>query len=348
MHFKIDRTILYNMVQKVIHATVTNGKMPVFSCIRIEAAKDALLLSATDISVTIKTFAGCVTTTPGALGVNGASLLDILSNFPGGELTCTIQGNRLQLKNKKASVQIVTTSDEQFAFMSCPVVEYIPCHGFFEATKKVDFATVADDASRIWTSGIHISANRLAATDGKRLALSVFEHGFSVPVTVPSDLIKRAHKAVGDKASVAVTPSRVYFRSGDIVADIATLDCAYPDYQRMLPATPFQEVKAKIKDLKEAIDLIKATADQKELTVLIELLEGTMKLTSKSSSGTEGVLEIPAQFEKPGKIAVHIKYLTDVLERLSGEEVIFEHRGDLVPLVVKEHGYVNVIMPKRY
>lgn len=347
MQFVIERSTLYGLIQKVMPATTNTGPLPICSCIRFEVRDGLLSLNATDgRSITIKAYDVCEVHEPGAVGTNAKALLDIISNFPDGPLSAKMAGNRLQFKNKKAAVHVTTVPEEHFPISPDCTAEFVPCLGFFEATKKVDFATVMDDPSRAWMSGVRVVDGRMAATDGHRLALIAYQHSLP-PITIPSDLLRRAQKAVGDKAAVAFFENKVHFKGDKVIASISTLEGGYPDYQRIIPQTAYQDVKVSKKDLTDALDLIKATADQKSLTVTLNCADGVMKLSSKSE-GAEGVHEIPAEFKEPVKVSVNLRYIYDVVDKIKSDvDVVFEFRSELTPLVIKEEGYVNVIMPQR-
>lgn len=347
MQLAIEKSTLYSLIQKVMPATSASGPLPTCSCIRINVNNGAIAMNATDgKGITILASGVCDVKAPGAVGTNAKALHDIVSNFPSGLITVKIAGNRLLLKGERAAVHVTTVPEEHFPTLPDYNLPFTPCHGFFEAIKKVDFATVADDTSRAWMSGVRMGDGRIAATDGHRLALVAFDHKFSEQVTIPADLLKRAQKAVGDKADVALGGNRAHFRGDSVIASVSLLDGSYPDYQRIIPQTAYQDVKVKRKVLLSALDLIKATADQKELTVTMACADGIMKLHSKSE-GAEGVQEIPAEFKDQAKISVSIRYITDVVDKLNTDDVVFEFRTETTPLVIKEEGYVNVIMPRR-
>lgn len=346
MHFSLDRSTLHMLVQKVLPAA-TNSSLPVHSCIRLEAKSGCLYLSATDgLSIGIKAFDACEVHEEGALGVSAKALADIISNFPQGPLSAKLTGNRLQVKNKKAAIHLTTIPEEHFPVMPDYTAEFKECHGFFEAAKRVEFATSPADTSRAWMSGVRFINDRMVATDGHRLAIVAYSHGLP-PVTVPADLLKRAHKAIGDKASVGISDAHLHFKSEKVSLFVALLAGSYPDYQRIIPEDAHHDVTVDKAELVSALDLIKSTADQKDPAVTIDCLDGVMRLSSKSE-GTEGYHEIPAQFSTPVKVSVSTKYVADVLERLQSEkEVVFEFRSAVRPLVIKEEGYVNIVMPKR-
>ena len=75
--------------------------------------------------------------------------------------------------------------------------------------------------------------------------------------------------------------------------------------------------------------------------------EEKLTIFSKSESA-EASQEVPCVMNGKERISFNIEYVLDVLERLNSKEaVICEVRGAMVPLLIKEDGYVNLIMPKR-
>ena len=348
MHFIIDRSALSSVLQKTIPATSANGEVPAFSCIRIEASHGLLTLFGTDNKVAIKVVEACEVVEPGAVGVNGKALQDIVSKLQSSIVTIKMNGNRVQIKCGRAAVHLNAIAEDSFIpAYDYSKLEFAPADGFFKIVDKVRFATGDADGSRPFLLGVRMVENHMAATDGHRLAMAAHSFKIDQPITVQADLLARVTKPLGEKPSIAVADNRLHFKSGPVYASVALLEGAYPNYLGIIPSSPFKEAKLKYTELKAALELVKVAADPKQLTVTLEFSEDKLMIFSKSESA-DASEEVSCAMDGKETASFNIEYLLAVLDRLSDKEnVVCEVRGPMVPLVVKEEGYVNLIMPKR-
>lgn len=348
MHFIIDRSSLSSVLQKTIPATTASGEVPTFSCVRIEAAQGILTLYATDGKVALKASEACEVVEPGAVGVNGKSFQDIVSKLQNGNVTVKMNGNRVQIKTGRAAVHLNSVAEDSFVPpYDYSSLEFTPADGFFKIVDKVKFAAAHADNARPFLSGIRIVSNHMAATDGHRLAMAAHTFNIPTPITVQADLMTRVTKALGEKPSIAIAGNRLHFNSGAVYASVAILEGSYPNYLSIIPQSEHKEAKIKFEDLKSALELVRVAADPKQLTVTFDFEEEKLTIFSKSESA-EASQEVPCVMNGKERISFNIEYVLDVLERLNSKEaVICEVRGAMVPLLIKEDGYVNLIMPKR-
>lgn len=347
MHLIIDNDKLKALIQKVAPAVATKATLSHHLCIKVAAAGKYITLTATDGSIILQSSEECEVKEPGVIGISGRAFQDTVANFLAGPMVLRTTETRLQLANKRAVVHINMISADSFApDPEYQMQEYVGVEGFFDVVDKVRFATIEDD-NRLFTSGVYIDKNCLVATDGRRLAMSAHKYNLSHAVTVKADMLAKINKPLGDKVGVTTDGTNLHFKSGSTYASVRLLDVRYPNYIALIPNTPHREARINFADLKAALNLIQVAAEQKEFGADLEFDGGKLTIHSQSD-GAEAKQVIDVAFDGKVLIGVNVKYVLDVMSRLvNQDEVVFEIRDGLTPLIIKEDGYVNIIMPKR-
>ena len=68
----------------------------------------------------------------------------------------------------------------------------------------------------------------------------------------------------------------------------------------------------------------------------------TLELSSEAGRAKEAV---SCETSAPEQMCLNGKFLADSLTHMDSESVLLELRGEAAPLIIKEGGYINVVMP---
>ena len=95
------------------------------------------------------------------------------------------------------------------------------------------------------------------------------------------------------------------------------------------------------------LNLLDAVIDAKSRTIILDFATDKLNLSSVTEM-SDSSQDIDIAYEKDQmKLAFDLKYLTEAIKQLKGDMVILELRSAISPVIIKEEGYVHVIMPKR-
>lgn len=347
MKITTNKKELLEVLKAVLPASNDKSMLPSHGCFLLSAKEDIMYVFAADQHMSILYSVLCKTAATGDLGVSAKLLTEAVSNIQGDDIALKYDGSRLQVIGKKAALKLPVLSAEQMMVPpNYPNHIYMPAPDFFKNYERVAYATAQDETNRHFNA-VQMTSGMLVATDRHRLAMLEYKSSTDKQLLLPPTSVMKLKKAF-DQVSIAVDGSRVLFMSGTKYASITMLEGKYPDLTRLIPKGPCMEVTVNISDLKEALKLVEVTADKKLFSVLFSFKEGTMIVSSASESG-DAVQEITAQLsaipDQP--ICFGGKFILQTLDNLTLDQVTMEIRGSNQPLIIKEGGYINVIMPRR-
>ena len=179
MKIIIDSGVLGKGVHTLQNIINTRATLPVLSNILIEAAKDHIRLSGTDLEI------GITTTIPAQIQEEGATTVpmkrfgDLIKELP--------SGHPIHLTVKKNHIAVIECGTSHFKLMGLPSEEFpklpelptqpslqLPQQTLLTMLNMTAFA-MSHDETRYILNGAFLSAKkgklRLVATDGRRLAL---------------------------------------------------------------------------------------------------------------------------------------------------------------------------------
>lgn len=345
-------------------ATVAERKstMPVLSCVHLAAESSALVVSATDLYLSIRAEVAAEVKAPGAVAVPCRDLLERVRMMPDGPIHLSTKDDAIILK--------AVGSARQYTLRGIPAADFpplpTPAEGAPELTidaallgsliAKVEHA-ISDDATRAhlnsalveWTDGLV----RMVSTDGHRLAKAESKvHGNATATML---LSKKAVSEVGrlcesgGTVTIVQSLANAHFRVGGLLLSTRLVDAQFPPFNQVIPASGRGRVatvsRADFTDALKAVSL--AASDRTGILSLAFAAKG-LRVQAESATTGEGFDEIPMEYEgTPLTIGVNAKYLLDTMGVLVGENVTLDLGGDLDPMLIQADDFVAVVMPAR-
>lgn len=347
MKFSVDKKEFYSVISKAGQASNERSTLPIFGCILLDVQNNSITLSGADGVLSIKSTIPCDVSRAGKIGVNTKILCDVVDKLSDEIINVELIGNKIRVGNKKAAVNIVTV--ESLSFVPLPNYQdfvFQPCTDLFDAVKKVKFVVKSKTGDRPYLSGVCIDNGKAVATDGHRL--SVAAHTVIQPNSyiIDGDGLNRAYKALDKEVGVFVDENRVHFKSGDTYISVALIAGKYPNYTQFIPGDDFSECSIDKAELEFALNLLDAVADSKSRTIILSFENNKLNLISTTEQA-DSSQDIDIEFNGNMRISFDLKYLIEAIKQLNSDKVIMELRSPTSPAIIKEEGYIHVIMPKR-
>ncbi len=264
----------------------------------------------------------------------------------------------------------------------------IPLADLLRAVEQTEFAASTDEARPVLTGellAIEGTNLVLVATDGHRLAewrTTLAAHGdigidesltsqgarLIVPARALAEL-PRAFKGMDETATVDVIVSaarnQVFFRCGSSEVASRLIDGQYPSYSQIIPAAASTVLRIDKADLLGALRSVAVFAKDSAHVVKLTLADmlsitddpkqpsnGTVTLQTATSEVGDSRVDLDA-FVVAGAgdltIAINVRYLTDAVAAVDGDEIEIRLAGPISPAVVagSGEGYRCVVMPVR-
>lgn len=220
---------------------------------------------------------------------------------------------------------------------------------------KMTYASGYDSTRPLYNSVV-INNDDLVTTDTHRLALRKlpFDTGLN-NVIVNIDAINLIRKTLDkkEKDSFRVAMSQdgkfISFRNDKTKIIGRIVEGKFPDYKQVIPNENFDITVSKSRLLEELTFLYEVSRYSKHKETIFDITEDNVKLTAENEKNTVNAkIDIVNDYGENMVIAFNTKYLLDTLKNYESEDLIIEFgKNELCPMVIKEDGKLDLILPVR-
>ncbi len=360
MKFDTTKEILIKGIQEVQNAINPKTTLPILSNILIEATKDSLLLTATDLDIGIVSAIPVKTGSEGVITVPAKKFFDIIKELPDGDVSISVKKNNL--------VCIECTSCV-FKIMGLPKDEFPQLPDFKDKDsitmqrprlKKMLSMTsfaISRDETRYVLNGVLLVIKptyiRIIATDGRRLAM--VEEKTQSPKThekkviIPAKTITELVKLLGDEGEVKICfgNNQVLFDMGSTKVVSRLIEGEFPNYEQVIPKEAKDKVLITRANFLSATKRAALFTNPDSLAVKVELVKDKMVLSKNAPYIGEAREEIVVDYKgKDLAVGFNPDYLIDALKNINDEMVPFEVVDAEKPGVIRIGSeYVYVVLP---
>ena len=363
MKLTATREDLLAPLQSVIGVVDRRQTMPVLANVLLSARDGRLAITGTDLEVELVAATKVGLEQPGDVTVPGRKLLDIFRALPEGvSITLSTEGERVSVRAGRSRFTLSSLPAAEF-----PVVEEInaaqtlsvPQGEFRRLIDKTHFSMAQQDV-RYYLNGLLLetqeSALRAVATDGHRLALC--EMALPSPakagqVIVPRKGVLELQRILGTEGNVelAIGTNHVRAQIGDISFTSKLIDGRFPEYGRVIPATPAKLVQADRELLRQALQRTAILSNEKyrgiRLAMRTDLL--TIQAHNPEQEEAEDQVEVVYAGDEV-EIGFNVNYLLDALSAIEGDKVEIGLTDSNSSCLIHAPGLIQtryVVMPMR-
>jgi DNA polymerase III subunit beta len=365
MKIQVGRNELLTAVQAVIGVVERRQTLPVLSNLLLDAQKDELVITGTDLELELVSRAVIKCTASGKTTVPARKLFDICRGLPeGAELTLDSSGDKLTLKSGKSRFTLATLKPDEFPSMgtvSAGKVLRLAKKDLRELIEKTQFAMANQDV-RYYLNGmlLHVTAKRLraVATDGHRLAMSELvkdtkqkdETQIILPRKAVLELLRLLEST---DAEVELRLSDTQFQADlDVIRLTSKLiDGRFPDYERVIPEGGDRRMKANRERVRAALSRAAILSNEKFRGVRLQLADGKLRLSTHNPEHEEAEEELDVNYTGAAlEIGFNVNYLLDALGAMQADEFQMELKGPDASGLLQESSAASskyVVMPMR-
>ena len=361
---RLDRTL--GLLKHALDRRVT---LPILQHILVDVRPKEVILKATDMELAFEA------TVPGegqgqwTMAVPGKKFIETVRVFPEGilSLECPDAGSRLWLRAKGMNSEHNSQPGEGFPELPTPgrdlPVVKIPVLRFKRAIQLGSIA-VSKDATKPTLSAVlvHLSKHhvRVVSTDGFRLAVAEVPCDTKlkdeVRLIVPKRALDLIPTLLGDEGEVELCwdGTTLYLDQPGLKFSTRLVTGNYPAYEKVLPA---ELPKRVIMDREVFLRTLRFVGLKKDdYNKNVRLFFEFPNLRTVFQHPDEGVNQATLPFtgeEQPFELAFNIDYLTELLERLPGEEVVYQFKDEVGQGVfmspsLEDFSFRYVLMPVRF
>ena len=372
MKLKLNRDYFSNGLAQVLGIVGAKATMPILSNVLIEAGRDSISLTTTNLDVGIRCKIKAAVEEGGAVTLPVKRLAGIIRELPNIDVTMVVKKNHeVTLTSGGSTFRIMGIGKDEFP----PLPEFgdEKAHELEQAElatmlKSIGYAQSSDE-TRYILNGVYFNfkdnALTLVATDGRRLAKVSKE--MTIPAAGAGAIILPA-KTVGELQRLLDkgTTAKINFNDRRASFMIATdkdtsglvdhvylyskvVEGNYPNYSQVIPKETNQRVKVEREALLACVHRAALVCSEKANSVKFKLSTNLLEIRAQSPDFGEAHESMPINYEGPElQVAFNPGFLIDPLRSLVKDEVFFEVKDEVSPGVFKTlENFVCVIMPVR-
>lgn len=357
---KLDLVSLIGKIQSII---ASKPAIPILVNVLIEAMDDQLIISATDLSVSMRCFIEAKVIEEGAIALPARRFFQLVRE---------ITSPQIKISASTTEVAEITTGSSVFKINGMSQTEFpafpdltgslkvsLPNAALKQMLSKTVFSAAKED-SRYMLNGVRIRiADEKATfigTDGKRLAKSTtsisvdscVQGSYVVPLKAVDEMIKMLDDS-NNEATLLLGGDKISLESGSLTLVSKLLAGQYPDVERVIPSKLNYQFAIHREELMALLRQISLFTSETSSSVRFSFETGQLHLAAMSNDIGEGRVSMPVDFSGPKlDIAFNPYFFLDILRHSTEETVLFGLNDAHNPgLITDASGALFVIMPMR-
>lgn len=357
---KLDLVSLIGKIQSVI---ASKPAIPILVNVLIEAVDDQLIISATDLLVSLRCFIEAKVIEEGAIALPARRFFQLVRE---------ITSPQIKISASTTEMAEITTGSSVFKINGMNQSEF-PAFPDLSGSLKIQLSnailkkmlsktvfSAAKEDSRYMLNGVRLRiANQVATfigTDGKRLAKSTtpvavdssFQGAYVIPLKAVDEMIKMLDDS-DTQATLLLTNDKISLESSNLTLVSKLLAGQYPDVERVIPAKVHYQFGIHREELMALLRQISLFTSEASNSVRFSFETGQLHLVAMSNDIGEGRVSMPVDFAGPKlDIAFNPYFFLDILRHSTDETVLFGLNDPHNPgLITDASQSLFVIMPMR-
>jgi len=359
----ISKLDLVNLIGKIQSIVAAKPAIPILSNVLIEAIDDQLIVSATDLTVSMRCHVEAKVIEEGAIALPARRFFQLVRELTSPQVKISAQTNEVAEITTGTSVFKINGMNKA-EFPALPDLTGSPeitltTSALKEMLSKTAFSAARED-SRYMLNGVQLQIAQQKATfigtDGKRLAKTFASVAIDPSVqgnyVIPLKAVEEMVKMLGDsdeEVSLTLAHDKVSLESGSLTLVTKLLSGQYPDVERVIPAKLNHQFSIHREELISLLRQVSLFTSETSSSVRFSFETGQLHLAAMSSDIGEGRVSMPVDFSGPKiEIAFNPFFFIDILRHSKDETVRFGLNDPHNPgLITDSTQALFVIMPMR-
>ena len=363
MKLNVHREKIIGALQKMQSIVNARPSIPVLANILLEARNGHLVLTATDLEITVRCRMEADIAVEGETTLPARRLFAIFRELSTAEVEVERDEQHIvSLRSGTSFFKLNGLSSEAFpkpADLEEEMRNYVLDQGVFrEMLQKTSYAA-SEDETRQNINGVLLSFRdeKLAAvaTDGRRMALVEQEVEFpevsEAELIIPLKTVLELIRTLEDKGVLKIKAGKrqIAFEFGELYILSKLVDAEYPNFRQVIPDFSEYRVVIEREALLGSLRRAALMTNEQSNAVKLIFMENCLEVVTQTPDVGEAKERLPIKYDGAEIIAsFNPEFLMDPLRTLSSDEIYFEISDSLSPGVIKTNvPFLYVIMPVR-
>ncbi len=370
MKIQVSKLVLFKCLSHLQGIVDKKNALPILSNILIEANKNTLTLSSTDMDISIVEKVECKILEEGSTTINSQMIYDIVRKLD--------DNSEIEIISNDGKLLTIRANGSRFSLACLPKEDYpiidfkndgsrinINSKVLFKLIDKTKFA-ISNEETRYFLNGLYFNLHNqeninkltLVATDGHRLAKFSYsidkEIEQELGVIIPKKTIFELSKLLSDTdqdIEINLSSNKVVFLFDNLTFISKLIDGTFPDYNRVIPKENNNIVRVNRQKLLAAVDRVSTIANEKSPVIKFKFLKNIINLNTVNNENSTATEDISLEYDgSEFDIGFNSKYIMDIVNNLEDEEISINLKDNSSPILAQENSNSNlvyVLMPMR-
>lgn len=359
----VAKTDLVNIIGKLQSVVAARPTIPILSNVLIEANDNQVIISASDLSVSMRCVMGATVVQEGAIALPAKKLFLLIRELTSPQIKIsTTEGDIAEITTGTSVFKINGMSKAEFPAMpdlsGSPTIS-LPSSVLKEMLYRTAFSAARED-TRYMLGGVQftISGQKVSfiGTDGKRLAKTFapcsadanIQGQFVIPLKGVEEILKVLDDTDAP-AELSFTSDKVALEMGSQTLIAQLLSGHFPDVERVIPTDLPHRFAIHREELMALLRQVSLFTSDSSSSVRFSFETGQLHLSAATSDLGEGRVSMPVDYAGPSfEIAFNPYYFLDILRHSKDETILFGFSKPVNPgLITDSTSSLFVIMPMR-
>jgi DNA polymerase-3 subunit beta len=335
MKLTITREQLQEGLVAVAASVPTKTTLPVLANLLLEASRDGLRMSGTDLDIAVSTTVPASLDQEGAITLPARKLVEIVRELPSNPIRIIASGEqRVSIECGRSRFRLPGLPREEFP--AFPAVKFeggwrAPARDLQKLISHVAFAASTEESRPILNGvlwELRPERMRMVATNGHRLARmdvpATAAGGGQADLIVPPKALEQIRRlfSTEDEVEVARSENHLGFRSATTQIFTRLIEGPYPNYEQVIPRENDKTATADKSALTAALRRMSIVASDQTHRIRMGFASGTCKLSVQTPDLGEAQEEVTVAYEgDPLEIGFNAAYLLEILKYIPTDEV---------------------------
>ena len=368
MKLTITREQLQEGLVAVAASVPAKTTLPILSNILLEATRDGIRLSGTDLDIAVSTMVSASVDQEGAITLPARKLVEIVRELPSAAIRLTAAGEqRVTIECGRSKFRLLGLPREEF-----PAFPGVKFDGGWKAASQdlqklishVAFAASTEESRPILNGvlwELRPDRMRMVATNGHRLArmdipASPAAASAQADLIVPPKALEQIRRLFGsdEEVEIARSENHLGFRSATTQIFTRLIEGPYPNYEQVIPRENDKAATADKAALTAALRRMSIVASDQTHRIRMAFANGSCKLSVQTPDLGEAQEELGVSYEgDPLEIGFNAAYLLEILKYIPTDEVRMTFKAPERAATCEPVGwddpasYLTLVMPLR-
>ncbi len=367
MKFTITREKLHEGLQAVAASVPSKTTLPVLANILVEASKDGLKLSGTDLDISVSTTIPASVDQEGATTLPARKLVEIVKELPNAAIRMTSSGEqRVSIECGKSKFKLLGLARDEFP--AFPTVTFeggwkVAARDLQKLIGHVAFAASTEESRPILNGvlwELRSDRMRMVATNGHRLARmdvpTSGQGGGQADLIIPPKALEQIRRLFGgdEEIEIGKSDNHLGFRSTTTQIFTRLIEGPYPNYEQVIPRENDKSLTADKAALAGALRRMSIVASDQTHRIRMAFSNGACKLSVQTPDLGEAQEELAVSYEGDSlEIGFNAAYMLEILKYMPTDEVRMTFKAPERAATCEPVGwddpasYMTLVMPLR-